>query len=485
MKPPLVTLDALWLALPAALAMVLVGSMVEYPLDFWHHAATGRQITAGAIPDRDTFTYTIAGRPIVNQCWLAQWAIYALVRLGGFGLAQFVAAACYAAAIAVVTAATWRRCRSARVAAALALATLALTMSNLGVRPQAISFLLFAVELFALWQWPDRWPTVFLVGLVEVIWTNTHGAFPLGVVLPCLFLTAAVFGPWWDDPQSRSGRIGVLAACVVVALAAMFCNPHPTKTLGYVFNVTSQASQRGIEEWLPNVWIVLVAAAVGATILVLGRRRPQAIELLLFGVFGALALTSQRMIAWWAMVMAPALAPHLAALVAGVLRVPATACGTCGVRSRILNFTILLLLALVVAMSTPWTRARNPLLPPCKRQAHSDDEPWAAAEFLARSPYRGRAFSPMEWGAYLTWHFDPAIKVFIDGRVDFFPDDVWKDYQRIGRAAPGWQESLDRHSVELILWNCRLGALPAALSRSPRWKKVYEDDLAVIFVRAH
>jgi hypothetical protein len=95
MKFPKITLDALWLALPTALTLIYVGSAVEYPLDFWHGAAIGRQIaTEGAIPDRDVFTYTIAGQPVVNQSWAAEWAMYGLVRLGGFPLAQFAAALC-------------------------------------------------------------------------------------------------------------------------------------------------------------------------------------------------------------------------------------------------------------------------------------------------------------------------------------------------------------------------------------------------------
>lgn len=475
MKPPRITLDALWLALPAALALILVGSTVEFPVDFWHNAATGRQIAAGTLPRCDTFTHTIAGQPIVNQAWLAQWAIYELVRLGSVALVQFAAAVCYAGAIAMVTAVTWFRCRNARVAAALALTTLALLASNLGVRTQAVSFALFAVEVFALWRWPDRWRTVLIVGVCELLWTNTHGAFPLGVVLPGLFLASAIV---------RREKKSVLAVCVAVAAVAAFCNPQPAQTLDYVFNVASRASPRGIEEWQSAPWSVMISAIAAVAIIVLGRRRPQAIELLLLVAFGVLALGSQRMIAWWAMVLAPALAPHVAAVVARWTSDSPHHSPLPKGEGTALNFVILVLLLAAVAFSTPWTRQWNPLLPACKRADHADDDPGAMIEFLARSPYRGRAFNPMEWGAYLTWHFDPAIKVFIDGRVDFFPDDVWDDYVRIGRAEPGWQASLDRRGVELVVWNRRwMSRLPTALKQSPRWKQVYEDDLAVVFVR--
>jgi hypothetical protein len=233
-----ITLDPLWLALPALLTLLYVGSLVQYPLDFWHNATTGRLIAAsGAIPDRDTFTHTLAGQPVVNQSWLAEWAIYELFRVGGFASVQFAAAVCYAAAIAVTTAGAWRRCRNARIAAVLGLASLGLAISNFGVRTQAISFVLFAVELLFLWQWSGRWWTVLVVGAAEAMWTNTHGAFPLGTALPGLFLMATAWTNWRRDGlkavfADRSVR--VLAVCVVVALAAAFCNPHPSQTLSYV-----------------------------------------------------------------------------------------------------------------------------------------------------------------------------------------------------------------------------------------------------------
>ncbi len=46
------------------LKLIYVGTLVQYPLDFWHHVATGQMIAdSGSIPRHDTLTFTIAGRP--------------------------------------------------------------------------------------------------------------------------------------------------------------------------------------------------------------------------------------------------------------------------------------------------------------------------------------------------------------------------------------------------------------------------------------
>ena len=104
-----------------------------------------------------------------------------------------------------------------------------------------------------------------MVGLVEIIWANTHGAFPLGIVLPGIFLTAAVWEKWRRDGTRgllSDPVVGCYLACVMVGLAAMFCNPRPASTLDYVAGVASKSSEREVGEWA-GVSIPLQAAEQG------------------------------------------------------------------------------------------------------------------------------------------------------------------------------------------------------------------------------
>ena len=234
----------MWLLLPPILTFVYVGTLVQYPLDFWHHLVTGRQIAqSGAASGPDLFTCTIAGQEIVNQSWLAQWIIYCLYRQGGFALVQFFFAACYALAIGLIGYTAWRRCRSARVAAVLTLAAMALAVSNFGVRPQAMSLVLFAAELFVLWHCSDSWRSVAAIALIEMLWANSHGAFPLGIVLPGLFLLATAATVWRQEGLTAvwsNRRTWVYLACTAAALAAAFCSPHFRHTTDYFFLVASR-----------------------------------------------------------------------------------------------------------------------------------------------------------------------------------------------------------------------------------------------------
>ena len=88
-------------------------------------------------------------------------------------------------------------------------------------------------------------------------------------------------------------------------------------------------------------------------------------------------------------------------------------------------------------------------------------------------------YQPMEWGSYVSWQLDPRIKVFVDSRIDFFPDEVWTDYVSIGTRRDATLATLDRYAVNLVLWNPGLSeALPATLEASPNWQRVYEDRSA-------
>jgi len=502
-----VRLGTVWLVVATLLTLVYVGTLVQYPLDFWNHLCVGRLIwDSGAIPRSDTFTCTIAGQAVVYQNWLVELVLYGIWRLGGFELAQAAIACCYAAAIGLTTWHAWLRSRSPRVSAGLALLSLALAVSNFGVRPQALSATLFAAELLVLGQWPTRWFTPLLVGMIELVWTNVHGAFPLGVVLPGVFVAGTVWTQLRQGGLSSvaSGEVRFYAASLLAAAAMAFVNPSPEKTLDYVFGVASRASQRQIGEWQATATVSYTAIIffaslpLAAAVAWFRRKEFRAVDWLLLIAFAGLGFTAQRMVVWWALVLPPVLAPHLAGWLRAKLRGHVqlaqrregssaqsgpTAFSGEEERSTV-NFILLCALLLLVVLSTPWTRFYNPLLPPEKRLLRSSDEPRQVVALLAERGFRGRVFQPLEWGSYLNWHLGPEVKVFIDAWVDFYPDEVWNDYRRIGLAEPGWEDALRRHQVDVVVWNRQLDMrLPAALIASPHWERLYEDDLCCVYIR--
>jgi len=486
---PQLRLAHCWLCLPALLAFIYVATQCEYQLDFWHQVTTGRWTWQnGAFCERDTFTFTIENRPFINQNWLMQCALYLPLEIGGFELAQFLAALNYAAVFALVTCLALHRCGNPRIAAAVTLVSLTLALSNLAVRTQALSILLFAAELLALWRYPRHAWTIGVVALVELLWTNSHGAFALGVILPGIFFIDRSARMWFSEGVRavvRDRLARQYLASVVVAAGVMFCNPHPAETLDYIFGVVNKATDRGIGEWLPPTMATFTGRAFFISLvfaclaLNLSGRRIELLEAILLATFVLLGAGASRMVIWWSIVMAPLLAPHVAAAWARFR--PA---GPTEPERPLVNYVVAALLITVAILSTPWTRGANPLLNPAKRLAVPAQEPRQLVEFLRKRGYTGRCYNPMEWGAYITYCLDPQVKVFIDGRVDFFPDDVWQKYEDVWRLHQDRARILDSYHVNLVIWSRRfVSDLPAALEQSDEWRLVYRDEVGVVFAR--
>ena len=115
-----------------------------------------------------------------------------------------------------------------------------------------------------------------------------------------------------------------------------------------------------------------------------------------------------------------------------------------------------------------------------------DKDPWrdvpleeAAAIETAGLP--DRIANLYHWGGYLDYAWAGRRKVFIDGRNQLFDRQVFHDFERLDRL-DSWQEVLDRHAINTVLWE-RGSALDRALLASPAWAPVVRGRLAVVYVR--
>jgi hypothetical protein len=92
-------------------------------------------------------------------------------------------------------------------------------------------------------------------------------------------------------------------------------------------------------------------------------------------------------------------------------------------------------------------------------------------------------FNEDSWGNYLIWRLDGKHKVFVDTRTGLYEEaGVFQDFVRIMQVDSDTQTLLRKYGIE----SCLVGrGIPFAtlLAVLPDWEQVYQDDLAVIFVR--
>jgi hypothetical protein len=108
--------------------------------------------------------------------------------------------------------------------------------------------------------------------------------------------------------------------------------------------------------------------------------------------------------------------------------------------------------------------------------------PIRAADYLERNHLTARIFSKDQWGGYLIYRFGGRTKVFIDGRSDFYGQQLLETYAQVVDLKPSWRLVLKQHDVGLVLIPPD-HALAAILKVSPDWKAIYTDSVAAIFQR--
>lgn len=332
------TIEHLWALTVLVGIFVFANTHPIRPHDFWWHIAAGRELAqTGQIPLVDSASQTMAGAPYpaYQTYWLMEWTLYQLYRLGGATLIVLFQTAVVTATYALLLWLARRISGSWRVAALATLFAAAQGLNDWNVRPQTISFLigaLFLNTIDAHRRQSRRWLlALFPIGMV--VWVNSHGSFPIGLLLLGLWLVDETWNAFhtgqWRDLLEPALALGVTAgACLL--------NPRGIGVLGYITAMTSDPIiQNLVTEWLPPTFetlggqLFLGGLLLSAAVLALSSRRPTPSQLLTFLVFGALGLRTSRGIVWFGLAMAPVLAGHV-----GKMRVGEGVRGREGERAR-------------------------------------------------------------------------------------------------------------------------------------------------------
>jgi hypothetical protein len=138
---------------------------------------------------------------------------------------------------------------------------------------------------------------------------------------------------------------------------------------------------------------------------------------------------------------------------------------------------VCLFTALLLALTIGMYRISNPELQ--KRVAGY--YPSAAVAFVEEHQLAGPLYNHFNWGGYLVWNLQ-RLTVSIDGRSNIhYPDrlsralDVWN-------GKPGWSSDGELLSSRLVIAQRDL-PLAQLLRLDNRWRIVYEDSVAAVFVR--
>ena len=433
------------------------------------HLRTGiDMVRAGAIPRADPYSFTAGGRPWVVQSWLPEWTYGWAHQLGGYRLVVLEQALLLAGL-------AWLVLRLARTGSPLRTAAAGVLAVGIGApfwspRPLLFGLVCMALTITVVERRRSPWLLVPIVWL----WVNSHGSFPLGLA----WLGARAVGEaldWRAWPRDAVRYVGAFAAGLVVSVL----NPLGVRLLAFPFTLGDRREAfEAIVEWAsPNFQkrpLVLVLLTVALVLLV--RARLSWRDVVPSVAFVAAGLLALRNLPVTAIVLAPVLGRILRQPES---RPPPRRGPAVGGPARPERVNRIFVVAIAVAftlfaLSVFSARPLNVTSYPVAAVTHLE------REGLLAEPHRLAHFDFV--GNYLQLRYGDRVQVFIDDRVDMYPAAVSRDYRTLLAARPGALDVLDRHRIDVVLWD-REFALTALLEAAGGWREVFRDNDWLVFQR--
>jgi hypothetical protein len=455
-----------WLVGTAVYVLLLaLGPRLLNDPDSYSHIAVGRWILAhGTVPTADPFSFSMPGEPWIAFEWLSEVIYTAVYALAGWGGVVALASAAIALAVGLVFRFLLREL-SPKLALIAIMPVLVLLAPHMLARPHALTLPVMVAWAVALVDCMDRRaPPPYWALPLLVLWANLHGSVVLGLGL----IGPAVLEALLADSRSEWPRIlWRWLPFTALAVAATCVTPYGPGSLLMPLTTLGAGEALGwIGEWRPQNF-----SHIGGFEL-----------LLLAGIFG---LSRGVTLPWVRMLVVLGLLHFALAQVRNAdllatlapLYLAAPLARQFGTRSE--NEVAVSAAPVNVAMVAVMIAATALALVREVRPArHNTPEAAVAAAGLANS---GHVLNDFSFGGYLIF---AGVATFIDGRSELYGGTFIERYNRdISLQDPNdLFRLLDQYEIDATLLAPGTPAV-ALLDRSPDWRRVYGDDVAVVHKR--
>ncbi len=413
----------------------------------------GRFIAAHGIPHHEVFTLGAAGRPWVDQQWLAELIDYEAWRSGGYGALGLLNGVVIAGAFAGLAGIVVRRGAGVAVAVACCILAAAMALPGMFIRAQDLALPLFVIVLglclrdaeapvpMAVPLPAPAWRIV-LVLPVLVLWANLHGSVLLGAGLVFLFLVYRGCVMASRGARGAARRYWVLAG---LAVLTPLLTPYGIHILSYYRELignpgvaASAPENRPPSLSDPQTILFLLPLVLGFVTVTAGAVRGVRVSPPLLGaavITAAATVYASRNVVWFGMTVAVLLASSTQAWVPTKAPTRGFLIGLAGASAAIAVLGVALLLAPAGGGYERYT----PLTAISAAARDADDHP--AAHILGDNAA----------ASALLWH-EPQLagRVAYDARLERYTTrelDGWIVYQT--GSGPGWPATTRGYQILL------------------------------------
>jgi hypothetical protein len=446
--------------------------------DTYWHVAVGRLIwQTASVPHIDEMSHTFQGHTWIANDWLIELLMYGAYSLGGWRAVVLLTDCTLAATYALLYLVLARKLRLT-VAVGTAAVAYVFSLVHFLARPHIFAFPLAIVWFAGLVRSVEnKTAPTFLLLPVMVIWANIHGSFTLGIAFAGAFAAEALLDSEKEDRLRTAIRWGIfLIAAVLTACATPYGYGPMLLTLKVFYG---NSALQMINEWLPmfshpNLINPLIVFILLFLALYYGAKIPFW-RLLIVLALGYGMLSHIRLAPLFAIITPIVLMGPLSqqfpflGLATEVETNPKTFVLVTSVSKRLLYPTCALLVFAIMAFGL-----FGPLLSP-----RQDITPASGVDYMLAHNLNGNCYNDFEFGGYLVFR---GIKTFIDGRTDqLFSGKFMDDLQRLRSQPTSFASLLQKYDVSVAL--VKPQSIEAGeLDRSARWRKVYGDDISLLYV---
>jgi len=454
----------------------------------------------GRVPQIDLFSFTKPGQSWFAWEWL--WDVMFSVIHRAAGLSGVVLAnALILSAISVLLYRLVRR-HAANDARALVitLAAVSATAIHWLARPHLLSWVLLLVALHLIDRAQEgRTKILWWFPALVVLWTNLHGSFPIAILLLLAYGSVNTIQDIAYTGLQETWRAihchRTWFLCAGASLAASLLNPYGWHLHQHILTYLLDSKQlKDIAEFTPFDFQSPLAICVEAFLILGGCaaitcfRQKQWAQGVILLVWAHLAFKSARNIPIFVFLAAPAVAQLVTSLLEGMERANVAA-WVKNSSAALLSFAkdfdaferveripfIPIGATLVLAVSLGVFSARQHRIV----DFDTRDFPVAAAQVLADRP-KARVFTFDQWGDYLIYRLYPKMRVFADGRSDFYGADYSRDWVKARNGHFDWRKELARYSIDTVLLRTD-DPLSSILKETREWRPVFDDGRAIVF----
>lgn len=494
----------------------LLGCSPIWSWDFWWHLRTGELILErGHVPLVDWYTFTMHDRPWTDLHWGFQILIAVLFNIGGLNLMVLLKAALAAAILAV----GWKASGNGiPVSIKAGLWTLALFCldSRITLRPELLTLVFLGLALWIYRLLPQHPRLIWLLPVLQLVWTNCHGLFVLGLVLFAAYMGDQVFrGIFTVEEHPTSPHHATLGFVVALMGLSAFCNPYFEEgaffplELYRKFSVDKEFYSLRVGEFVPPLefakrfgiadlpllsematWLLTVASFG-----LVWRFHRSVFRILAFSGFSYLAWVAWRNVGVFAVVATTVACWNLRDFLqlrrqADQSQSDRASTKTWSQRANIPVAVLLPLILIVLVLSGIWSHfafAKKTFgLGETQIRFMHD-----ACKFAGQSGFPDRAFLAWRHAGVYSYHNGPTRRVFMDGRLEVGTKRLYLQHDeilyRMAYGDPDWLTPLlDRSGKLPAVILDRAGSLPPiwGLLRDPEWKLVYLDKVGTVFLHA-